>query len=114
CSSDLILLILEVLLTISGNKAVYDALVLQLMMPSDIEAFLHRPWTLITYFFTHTGFFHILFNMLFLYWFGRLIAEFMGNRKVVSLYVLGGITGGIFFMLRSEERRVGKEWRCGW
>lgn len=94
-----ILLVLEVLLTISGNKAVYDAMVLQLMMPSDIDAFFRRPWTLITYFFTHTGFFHILFNMLFLYWFGRLIAEFMGNRKVVSLYILGGIAGGFFFML---------------
>lgn len=94
-----VLLILEVLLTISGNRALYDSLVLQLMMPSDLDAFLRRPWTLITYFFTHTGFFHILFNMLFLYWFGRLIAEFMGNRKVVSLYVLGGIAGGFFFML---------------
>lgn len=94
-----VLLILEVILTLSGFKSLYDAIVLQLMMPSNVETFITRPWTLFTYFFTHTGFFHILFNMLFLYWFGRLIAEYLGNRKVVSLYVLGGIAGGLFFML---------------
>lgn len=93
------LLILEVVLTLSGFRSLYDAMVLQLMMPSDVATFFTRPWTLITYFFTHTGFFHILFNMLFLYWFGRLIAEYLGNRKVVSLYILGGIAGGLFFML---------------
>lgn len=94
-----VLLILEVVLTLSGFKSLYDSIVLQLMMPSDVGMFFTRPWTLFTYFFTHTGFFHILFNMLFLYWFGRLIAEYLGNRKVVSLYILGGIAGGLFFML---------------
>ena len=94
-----VLLILEVILTLSGFKSLYQAILLQLMMPSNVETFITRPWTLFTYFFTHTGFFHILFNMLFLYWFGRLIAEYLGNRKVVSLYVLGGIAGGLFFML---------------
>ena len=61
--------------------------------------FITRPWTLITYFFTHVGFFHILFNMLLLYWFGKLIREFLGDKKVVSLYVLGGICGGLLYML---------------
>lgn len=94
-----VLLILEVFLTISGHRGLYESIVLQMMMPADVDTFLRRPWALITYFFTHTGFFHILFNMLFLYWFGRLIAEYLGNRKVVSLYILGGIAGGLFFML---------------
>lgn len=94
-----VLLILKVILTLSGFKSLYEAILLQLMMPSNVETFITRPWTLFTYFFTHTGFFHILFNMLFLYWFGRLIAEYLGNRKVVSLYILGGIAGGLFFML---------------
>ncbi len=94
-----VLLVLEVILTLSGFKSLYEAILLQLMMPSNVETFITRPWTLFTYFFTHTGFFHILFNMLFLYWFGRLIAEYLGNKKVVSLYILGGIAGGLFFML---------------
>src|SRR5690606_741350 len=94
-----VLLVLEVILTLSGYKSLYEVILLQLMMPSNVETFITRPWTLFTYFFTHTGFFHILFNMLFLYWFGRLIAEYLGNKKVVSLYILGGIAGGLFFML---------------
>ena len=68
-------------------------------LPSQTMQFITRPWTLITYFFTHLSFFHILFNMLFLYWFGKLIQEFLGDSKVVVLYVLGGIVGGLSYIL---------------
>ncbi|GAB3821392.1 rhomboid family intramembrane serine protease [Pontibacter rugosus] len=70
-----------------------------LSLPSEPMAFLFKPWTLITYFFTHEGFFHILFNMLNLYWFGMIITEYLGSRKLLSLYVLGGIAGGILYMI---------------
>ena len=70
-----------------------------LSLPSEPMAFLVKPWTLITYFFTHEGFFHILFNMLNLYWFGMIITEYLGSRKLLSLYVLGGIAGGLLYML---------------
>lgn len=91
--------ILEVPFKITGNEDWHRFIVLQLSVPAEISSFIVKPWTLITYFFTHTGFFHFLFNMLFLYWFGQLIAEYLGNRKVVSLYVLGGIVGGLLFLL---------------
>lgn len=68
-------------------------------IPASTIKFITHPWTLITYFFTHVNFFHILFNMLFLYWFGRLINEFLGHKKVVSLYFLGGIAGGLMYIL---------------
>jgi hypothetical protein len=60
-----------------------------------------RPWTLITYSFAHSlgGIFHILFNMLVLYWFGRLISEYIGSPKVVNLYVLGAIAGGVLYLV---------------
>lgn len=70
-----------------------------LELPADPAKFILQPWTLITYFFTHINFFHILFNMLFLYWFGRLIHEFLGDKRVISLYVLGGIAGGLLYIL---------------
>lgn len=70
-----------------------------LVLPSSLQEFIIKPWTLVTYFFMHDGFFHILFNMLFLYWFGRIINEFLGNEKVVNLYILGGLAGGLFYML---------------
>lgn len=69
-----------------------------LQMPSSPELFLFRPWTLITYMFTHFDFLHILFNMLWLYWFGGLFLTFFSERQLGGLYLLGGIAGGILFM----------------
>jgi membrane associated rhomboid family serine protease len=65
------------------------------------EVFITRPWTLITYFFAHSlaDFFHILFNMLVFYWFGRLFIEYLGSDKLIAVYVLGGLAGGIAFLL---------------
>lgn len=91
--------ILRVVLSISGNGDLYGWIINQIALPSNISSFLLKPWTLITYFFTHEGFFHILFNMLFFYWFGRIIYEFLGNNKLINLYVLGGILGGLLFIL---------------
>lgn len=82
-----------------GSSDIFCQISLFLQLPSDPLRFITRPWTLITYFFTHQGFFHILFNMLFLYWFGKLIQEFLGDKKVIILYVLGGIFGGLSYML---------------
>jgi membrane associated rhomboid family serine protease len=68
-------------------------------IPAQWLWFLYKPWTLITYFFTHEDIFHILFNMLGLYWFGRIIDEFLGNRRVINLYILGGLAGGLIYLL---------------
>jgi membrane associated rhomboid family serine protease len=94
-----ILILLRVLLTFSGGLSVYATMISWLELPASIPTFLSRPWTLVTYFFLHEGFMHILFNMLFLYWFGRIIKEFLGGSKVVNLYVLGGLAGGLFYIL---------------
>ncbi len=94
-----ILNILRVFLSISGNIDTYAWILHQVALPSNIMNFLIKPWTLITYFFSHEGFFHILFNMLFLYWFGKIIYEFLGNNKLINLYVLGGLMGGFLFIL---------------
>jgi rhomboid family protein len=93
------LIFIKVILTFSGGAGAYDQLMQWLMLPAFVPEFLRKPWTLITYFFLHERFFHILFNMLFLYWFGKIIKEFLGGSKVVNLYVLGGLAGGIFYIL---------------
>lgn len=93
------LIIFRVILNLSGFGNIYDWLMSQLMMPADPIEFLYKPWTLITYMFTHQGFLHILFNMLFLYWFGQLIMDYLGSKKFVNLYILGGLAGGLFYML---------------
>ncbi len=72
---------------------------LYLQMPASPELFLHRPWTLFTYMFTHYAFLHILFNMLWLYWFGGIFLQFFNERQLGGLYLWGGIAGGALFML---------------
>lgn len=95
----LALLFINIIFTLASASYVYEAVVNQLMLPAAISEFIYKPWTLITYFFTHEGFFHILFNMLFVYWFGSIIMEFLGSEKLVNLYILGGLAGGLLYLL---------------
>lgn len=67
--------------------------------PSSPMAFLHRPWSVITYQFTHEGFFHILYNMMVLFMAGRILREFLGDKKLLNVYLLGGVAGAAVFML---------------
>ncbi len=69
-----------------------------LALPSDVTQLLHRPYTIITYMFLHENFLHILFNLLGLYWFGKMFLYHFEGNKLVSLYLLGGIAGGILYI----------------
>ena len=70
-----------------------------LELPASTSVFLTRPWTVLTYMFLHYDFFHIIFNVLFLYWFGRFFLMYYNEKQLVALYLIGGIFGGAFFML---------------
>ena len=69
-----------------------------LSIPSDIGMLLRRPWTPLTYMFLHTGFLHLLFNILGLYWFGRLFLYHFEGDKLLSVYLLGGLSGAAVFV----------------
>ncbi|MBR5639068.1 MAG: rhomboid family intramembrane serine protease [Muribaculaceae bacterium] len=69
-----------------------------LELPSNFHDFLHQPWTLITYMFSHYNVWDILFNMLWLYWLGRIFLEFFNPRQMGGLYVLGGIGGAALYL----------------
>lgn len=58
-----------------------------------------KPWTLITYAFSHTDIFHILFNMLWLYWLGRIFMEYFTSKQLAGLYVLGALGGAGLYLL---------------
>ncbi|WP_294588955.1 rhomboid family intramembrane serine protease [uncultured Phocaeicola sp.] len=70
-----------------------------LELPAWVSAFVRQPWSLITYMFMHAGLLHLLFNMLWLYWFGRLFLNIFSSKHLRGLYVLGGICGGLLYML---------------
>lgn len=70
-----------------------------LNLPPDFFDFLFKPWTIVTYGFTHYGFFHILFNLLVLYFVSRIILNLFKPKTVLSIYFLGIIFGGLTFLL---------------
>lgn len=86
---------------ISNQEWLFDIIRINVELPSEIQRFLSKPWTLISYFFLHkrTDLFHILFNMLWLYWCGRIIEDLVGSSKILGLYVWGGIAGGLLYLL---------------
>ncbi len=84
---------------IFGFQTFYEIVYRQFSIPPSISEFLGRPWTLFTYAFMHGGIFHILFNMLILYWFGRVFIEFLGSDKLIAVYILGALAGAVFYLL---------------
>ncbi len=61
--------------------------------------FIYKPWTFITAFFTHKSFGHILYNMLGLYWFGSILRDFLGDRKLLGVYMIGGMVGSLSMLV---------------
>lgn len=70
-----------------------------LSVPADPEALLFQPWSIITYMFLHVEFLHILFNMLYLYWFGKIFLQFFNPRQLLGVYFMGGISGALLYIV---------------
>lgn len=70
-----------------------------LAVPSDLGQLIFKPWTIITYMFLHFGFFHLFSNMIMLYFLGTLFVQFLGERKLYTVYISGGIAGALLYIL---------------
>lgn len=81
-----------------NNTAISEKALNIISVPSSLTSLILRPWTLITYMFVHKDIWHILFNMLWLYWFGRIFLEYLDQRKLVAVYLMGGLSGAIIFI----------------
>jgi len=92
----LLVQIIGVVLFLSGQLNVIPDL---LSVPSNISELVKRPWTPITYMFLHTGFIHLLFNILGLYWFGKLFLYRLEGDKLLGVYLLGGLSGALFYVI---------------
>lgn len=79
-----------------------DAVVDQLALPSYLPGLLTHPWTIVTYMFTQYDPFHILFNMLTLYWFGKMMTWRCSERQMVWLYLYGGVAGASFYLIAAQ------------
>ena len=89
------------LIGITGFLFGFDAssIISYVELPSSPIKFLYQPWTIITYMFAHYDILHILFNMLWMWWFGQLFLQFFSPRQLTGLYFVGGIGGGLLYML---------------
>ncbi len=84
----------EFVITTGVNRITY-----YLSLPSDIFSLIIRPWSLITYMFVQEDIFHLFFNMLILYVGGRIFNQFVGESKMLSVYIIGGFVGAILYVL---------------
>lgn len=90
--------VVAVLFVLAGQRGVDSMLLPYLGVPALPERLLYTPWTIITYMFTQFGFLHLLFNMLWLYWFGSIFINTFSGSKLTGVYILGGISGAIVYI----------------
>jgi membrane associated rhomboid family serine protease len=95
----IVISVVSIIAFLLDNPAISVKAIDLLSVPASLRTLLARPWTIITYMFTHKDIWHILFNMLWLYWFGRIFLEYLDQRKLVAVYLLGGISGAIVYVL---------------
>lgn len=68
-------------------------------LPAELTKLSSRPWTIITYMFAHGSFFHLIANVIWLWAFGYILQDLTGNRKLIPIYIYGGMAGAFFYIL---------------
>jgi membrane associated rhomboid family serine protease len=79
----------------STGEFIYD----YLAVPSNLSVLLFRPWTLLTYMFLHQEVLHFFFNMMTLFWFGKIFLMYFSEKQLVGLYIVGGFFGALFYIV---------------
>lgn len=87
------------LILVFGNDSVDKFMLNALALPSAPLDVLTHFWTILTYQFTHEGLFHLVSNLLWLYWIGKILIDFQGNQRFLTIYLLGGLVGGLVYIL---------------
>jgi len=71
----------------------------KLYLPAENSRLISQPWAFISYMFLHSGFMHLLFNMLWLHFGGKIFLQYLHPKQLLSTYILGGISGGLLFII---------------
>lgn len=101
------LIIVNVALFIIANLvSIFYDLMSSFVLPSGFSRFIQQPWSIFTYMFLHKEVFHILFNMLWLFSLGRLFVDFMGSKRLVSVYIMGGFVGGLLYLILANTLKL--------
>lgn len=101
----LAIILLQLIILITGgfdhHDGLFDRIITYMFLSQDILWDAKHPWVIFTHMFTHVGFFHMLFNMLVLYWFGRIAGDLLGDHRMLPLYLYSGLTGALIYLLTS-------------
>lgn len=68
-------------------------------VPSDFSALAEKPWSVFTYMFLQEEFWHLFFNMLMLYYGGKIFLQYFSQKQLLLTYIFGGLIGALFFIL---------------
>jgi len=68
-------------------------------LPAKLNIVIKKPWTFLSYMFLHNGFLHLIFNMLWLHFSGKIFLQYLNPKQLLSTYILGGFFGGILFII---------------
>jgi membrane associated rhomboid family serine protease len=82
----------------AADTKFYNDVYTNLALPASLNEFVKKPWTLITHMFYHYGVWHIITNMLWLWAFGYILQDLTGNKKIIPIYIYGGLAGAIAFV----------------
>lgn len=93
------LMLTKVTLILTGHGDLFEGFLEQISLSSSFALFSSKPWTFVSYFFVHVDLMHVVFNMLFLYWFGQILQDFLGQTKTIQLYFMGGLAGAATYIL---------------
>lgn len=80
-----------------------------LAVPGTFKEFIYQPWSIVTYQFIHAGFMHILMNMLWLFWFGRIFLNYFNDKQMLAVYLLGGFAGALLHLTANHFLPVGHQ-----
>jgi membrane associated rhomboid family serine protease len=81
-----------------AESSLFNDLIGYLSLPASLGILLKQPWSIFTYMFLHVDFFHVLFNMLWLFWFGKIFLDYLTGRQLLWVYILGGLSGGLLYI----------------
>jgi membrane associated rhomboid family serine protease len=87
------------LLWLFGIAGGSELMVYWLALPAEVGNLITKPWSLVSYMFLHESLMHILMNMLVLYFGGQIFMQFLNQKKLVGVYVLGGLAGGLLYII---------------
>ena len=79
----------------------WNPIIDNISLSANPKDFIYKPWTFVSHMFVHIGFFHVLWNLIGLFTFGRIVGDLLGDKKILPLYFISGLFGALVFIVSS-------------